>query len=33
LLAGEVRDNSRVKVDANARGLDFKSEAAAPAAA
>jgi ATP-dependent Clp protease ATP-binding subunit ClpB len=33
LLSGEVRDNSRVKVDANARGLDFKSEAAAPAAA
>jgi ATP-dependent Clp protease ATP-binding subunit ClpB len=33
LLVGEVRDNSRVKVDANARGLDFKSEAAAPAAA
>ena len=33
LLAGEVRDNSRVKVDANARGLDFKSEAAASAAA
>jgi len=33
LLAGEVRDNSRVKVDADARGLDFKSEVAAPAAA
>jgi ATP-dependent Clp protease ATP-binding subunit ClpB len=33
LLAGEVRDNSRVKVDANARGLDFTSEAAATAAA
>jgi len=33
LLAGEVRDNSRVKIDANARGLDFKSEAAASAAA
>jgi ATP-dependent Clp protease ATP-binding subunit ClpB len=33
LLSGEVRDNSRVKVDANARGLDFRSEAAAPAAA
>jgi ATP-dependent Clp protease ATP-binding subunit ClpB len=33
LLAGEVRDNSHVKVDANARGLDFKSEAAASAAA
>jgi ATP-dependent Clp protease ATP-binding subunit ClpB len=33
LLAGEVRDNSRVKVDANARGLDFKSEAGASAAA
>jgi ATP-dependent Clp protease ATP-binding subunit ClpB len=33
LLVGEVRDNSRVKVDANARGLDFKSEAGASAAA
>jgi ATP-dependent Clp protease ATP-binding subunit ClpB len=33
LLAGEVRDNSRVRVDANARGLDFTSEAAATAAA
>jgi len=25
LLAGEVRDNSRVTVDAGARGLEFKS--------
>jgi ATP-dependent Clp protease ATP-binding subunit ClpB len=33
LLSGEVRDNSRVKVDANSRGLEFKSEAAATAAA
>jgi ATP-dependent Clp protease ATP-binding subunit ClpB len=33
LLAGEVRDNSRVSVDANARGLDFTSEAVATAAA
>ena len=33
LLVGEVRDNSRVRVDANARGLDLKSEAGAPAAA
>ena len=33
LLAGEVRDNSHVKIDANARGLDFKSEAASSAAA
>ncbi|MGH7949273.1 MAG: AAA family ATPase, partial [Candidatus Binataceae bacterium] len=32
LLAGEVRDNSRVTVDAGARGLEFKSSALAKAA-
>jgi len=33
LLAGEIRDNSHVKVDATARGLDFKSTPNASAAA
>ncbi|MGH7864911.1 MAG: Clp protease N-terminal domain-containing protein [Candidatus Binataceae bacterium] len=32
LLAGEVRDNSRVTVDAGARGLEFKSSTLAKAA-
>ena len=32
LLSGEVRDNSRVKVDAGARGLEFSSEPLASAA-
>ena len=26
LLSGEIRDNSRVKVDAGARGLEFSSQ-------
>ncbi len=33
LLAGEIRDNSRVRVDAGARGLEFASSSAATAAA
>jgi ATP-dependent Clp protease ATP-binding subunit ClpB len=33
LLAGEVRDNSHVMVDANAKGLTFESQANATAAA
>ena len=32
LLAGEIRDGSRVKVDAGARGLEFESRAAKSAA-
>jgi ATP-dependent Clp protease ATP-binding subunit ClpB len=32
LLSGEVRDNSRIKVDAGPRGLEFKSRALATAA-
>jgi ATP-dependent Clp protease ATP-binding subunit ClpB len=32
LLAGEIRDGSRVKVDAGARGLEFESHAAKSAA-
>jgi ATP-dependent Clp protease ATP-binding subunit ClpB len=32
ILSGEVRDNSRVKVDAGARGLEFKSRALSAAA-
>jgi ATP-dependent Clp protease ATP-binding subunit ClpB len=33
LLAGEIRDNSQVKVDANARGLEFESRPAPSSAA